>query len=227
MIQEKIREVLEKVEKAALRSGRKPSEVTLVLVTKNVPPLRIREAFEAGAREFGENRLQELLQKKPELDPAIRWHFVGRLQTNKVKSLVGEVGLLHSLDRLELLEEIQKQAEKKDLKMDSLIQINTTGEATKAGFAPEKTEAAVEAIRRFPRIQLRGLMTIGPLQGDEGSIRKSFARLRELRDGLHRQFPDAGIRELSMGMSSDFEWAVEEGATLVRIGTAVFGERKP
>jgi len=138
---------------------------------------------------------------------------------------VGEVTLLHSLDRLELAEEIQKQAERRDLKMDTLIEVNTTLEATKAGFAPEKTEAAVETIRRFPRIQLRGLMTIGPLEGDERSVRNSFAKLRELRDRLNRQFPKLGMRELSMGMSSDFEWAIEEGATLLRIGTAVFGER--
>ncbi len=110
--------------------------------------------------------------------------------------------------------------------MDSLIQVNTTLEATKAGFAPEKTEEAVEAIRRFPRIQLRGLMTIGPFAGDERLVRKSFEKLRELRERLNRQFPDLGMKELSMGMSSDFEWAIEEGATIVRIGTAVFGEEK-
>lgn len=198
-----------------------------MLVTKTVPIERIREAFELGERDFGENRVQELVQKKPELGPEIRWHFQGHLQTNKVKSLVGEVALLHSLDRLALAEEIQKQAEKRNAVVEALIQVNVTGEATKSGFHPDEVEEAVGKIARFSQIKLRGLMTIGPLNGDERSIRAGFEKLRILRDRLNRNFPQGGkIHELSMGMSSDFEAAIEEGATLVRIGTAVFGERK-
>lgn len=199
--------------------------MTLVLVTKKVPEDRIQEAFHAGARDFGENRVQELLQKKPRLGPGIRWHFVGHLQTNKVKSLVGETALVHSLDRMELASEIQKQAGKKGVMVPTLIQVNTTGEAAKSGFSPEKVEEAVGIIRQFPGIQIHGLMTIGPREGGERRIRESFQSLRLLRDRLRKNFPAGEMKELSMGMSSDFEMAIEEGATIVRIGTAVFGEK--
>lgn len=202
-----------------------------MLVTKNVPVERIREVLEAGPRDFGENRVQELLQKKPQLPGDLRWHFVGHLQTNKVKSLLGEIVLLHSLDRIALAEEIEKQAERRDREVAVLIQVNTSGEITKSGFAPEQAEGAVEAISRLKRIRICGLMTIGPFTEDEQVIRRSFERLRNLRDALKKQFPAliAGTGgepfHLSMGMSSDFEIAIEEGATIVRIGTAVFGER--
>lgn len=197
-----------------------------MLVTKTVGVDRIREAFEAGARDFGENRVQELRAKKPGLPPEIRWHFQGRLQTNKVKSLLGEVMLLHSLDRMELAQEIQKQAEKKNLNMDVLLQVNTTQEATKAGFSPVEMEAVMEKLKSFDRLRIRGLMTIGPLTKDEKLVRASFQKLRILGDRLQRIFPTPSPFHLSMGMSSDFETAIEEGATMVRIGTAVFGDRE-
>lgn len=195
-------------------------------MTKTVPVEAIREAFELGCRDFGENRVQELLQKKPGLPAEIRWHFQGRLQTNKVKALVGETALLHSLDRMELAEEIQKQAEKRNITVETLLQVNASGEATKAGFAPEAAEQAVAELEKYPRIRLRGLMTIGPLTEDEARVRKSFERLRRLREELSGKFSVEGLQELSMGMSSDYEWAIEEGATILRIGTAVFGERE-
>lgn len=196
-------------------------------MTKTVPPDKLREAFGAGVLDFGENRVQELLGKKSELPPEIRWHFVGHLQTNKVKFLLGEVVLLHSLDRIELAQEIQKQAEKKKISVEALVQVNTTGEASKSGFPPGEVDEAIEQISKFSQIKLRGLMTIGPWGGDECSIRASFEKLRILRDRLNRNSSAGGrIRELSMGMSSDFEMAIEEGATLLRIGTAVFGERQ-
>lgn len=195
-------------------------------MTKNVPVERIQEAFRSGARDFGENRVQELLQKKSCLPPEIRWHFIGHLQTNKVKSVLGETVLLHSLDRISLAEAVQKEAERKNLQVEALIQVNTTGEATKSGFQPGETEAAFRRIREFNRISVRGFMTIGPLVGEERLIRECFQKLRGLRD---RFSPFSGRGEncdLSMGMSSDFEIAIEEGATIVRIGTAVFEERK-
>lgn len=208
-----------------------------MLVTKTVSVERIREAFEAGHRDFGENRVQELLEKKPQLPAEIRWHFIGHLQTNKVKSLLNGSGgasfLVHSLDRIPLAEEIEKQAEKKGIEVDALLEVNTSGEATKSGFSPEEFPAALEKIKALNRIRVRGLMTIAPLTEEEQKIRSSFRTLRELRDRL---FPNssAGRRigegeaplELSMGMSSDFEIAIEEGATIVRIGSAVFGERE-
>lgn len=196
-----------------------------MLVTKSVPPEAIREAFEAGECDFGENRVQEFLGKKSGLPSGIRWHFQGGLQTNKVKSLLGEIALLHSLDRLELAEEIEKQGGKRGLAVEALVQVNTSGEATKLGFSPEETPEAVGRLKNFSRIKLRGLMTIGPFTDDEAKVRSGFRKLRELRDGLKRQFPEIDWAHLSMGMSSDFEIAIEEGATIVRIGTAVFGER--
>lgn len=200
--------------------------MTLVLVTKQVPAERIREAYEMGARDFGENRVQELLKKKSDLPADIRWHFQGRLQTNKVKSLLGEITLLHSLDRRELAEEIEKQAERKNLMVEALLEVNTSGEATKAGFQPEEMESVIAQLKGCRRITPQGLMTIGPFTTETEKIRTSFRRLRSLRDQLARQVSGGGFGELSMGMSSDFELAIEEGATLVRIGTAVFGERK-
>ena len=200
-----------------------------MLVTKTVPIEGIREAFELGVRDFGENRVQEFLAKLPELGSEIKWHFLGHLQTNKVKSIVGEVALVHSLDRLSLAEEIQKQAQKRNVTMDVLIQVNTTGNVKQSGFAPEKVEDVVGVIHESPllnRIRIRGLMTIGPFTTDERAARESFQKLRNLREKLNQRFPQEAIHELSMGMSSDFEAAIEEGATLVRIGTAVFGERK-
>lgn len=224
-IQEKLQRVQARIKAAAARRGRAASEVKLVLVTKNVPAPQIREAFQAGAKDFGENRVQELRSKRPELDASIRWHFIGRLQTNKVKGLLEVSPLfIHSLDRMELAEEIQRQAEKIRLSVEALIQVNVTGEASKAGFEPVAVSGAVKEISKMNRIKLRGLMTIGP-QEDEKSIRKSFASLRQIQHQLNQQFPGLDLTELSMGMSSDFEWAIEEGATMVRIGTAIFGER--
>ncbi len=219
MIREKLREIREKIEKACGRAQRDPAEVRLVLITKNVSVDRIREAFDAGIRDFGENRVQELLEKKPRLPPEIRWHFVGSLQTNKVKDLLGEAVLLHSLDRTPLAHEIQKRAAQRNLTVAALLQVNIAGEATKSGFSPAEAEKAFGELREFSQIRIRGLMTIGPLTEDLKKVRESFRALRLLRDAL-------GLWELSMGMSSDFEIAVEEGATILRIGTAVFGERK-
>ena len=219
------------------------------MITKNISLEKIREAYEAGARDFGENRVQEFLAKvgarhaSPLLPSDIRWHLVGHLQTNKVRTLL-DVGadlvsarlsqgqpqglplLLHSLDRVPLAEEIEKQAEKKNRRVDALIQVNTSGEATKSGFAPDEAEAGIKEIEKMNRIKLRGLMTIGPLAEDEIRVRGCFRKLRNLRDELQKKFSCLDLTHLSMGMSSDFEIAVEEGATLVRIGTAVFGERK-
>lgn len=225
-LQRNIEEVRERIGKAVQKTGRRPEEVTLVLVTKTIAPNVIQEAFEAGFRDFGENRVQELLSKKPVLPKECRWHLIGHLQTNKVKSILGEVVSIQSLDRLALAEEVQKQAEKKNLQVGALVQVNTSGEATKSGFTPEEVESALEKIKSFDRIQVRGFMTIGPFTKEEQPIRECFQKLRSLRERLKARFSDMDLKDLSMGMSSDFEMAIEEGATIVRIGTAVFGERK-
>ena len=207
------------------RVRRDPKEVGLVLVTKEVELERIREAYELGVRDFGENRVQELLEKRDQLPQDIRWHFIGSLQMNKVKFLAENVFLIHSCDRIELAKEIQKQAEKNNRILEVLVQVNTSGEETKHGFSPEAIKGAVSEIIQLDRIKLRGLMTIGPNTEDKAKSRSAFRVLRFLRDELKNGFPNQDWRYLSMGMSSDFEIAVEEGANLLRIGTAVFGPR--
>ncbi|MBI1978316.1 MAG: YggS family pyridoxal phosphate-dependent enzyme [Candidatus Omnitrophica bacterium] len=220
-----LRDVKERIGRACQRVGRNPEEVLLILVTKGVEPKRIREAYEFGMRHFGENRVQEFIEKKQHLPSDIRWHFIGSLQANKVKFLIGQVVLIHSCDRLDLAQEIQKQAQKHNRAVEVLLQVNTSQEQTKHGFSPDKVEEGVSEISAFDRIRIRGLMTIGPNTAEESQIRGSFRALRLLRDDLKFKFPDVDWRYLSMGMSSDFEIAIEEGANLLRIGTAVFGPR--
>ncbi len=206
---------------------RNPSEVQLILVTKNVSVERIKEAYDAGARDFGENRAQELLNKIPQLPSDICWHFIGHLQSNKAKSVAGKVSWLHSLDRWELAREIQKQAQKKNVTMDTLLQVNTSGETTQSGVRPDEVRELFQKMISLDRLHPQGFMTIGPLTEDENKIRASFKKLKDLRDELQTEFPQANLSHLSMGMSSDFEIALEEGATMIRVGTAVFGERNP
>lgn len=215
MLEENIRKV-----RASL-----PSHVTLVAVSKTVEAARIEEAFRAGQKVFGENRVQELLEKKKVLKEAIEWHLIGSLQTNKVKQIVGEVALIHSLDRAELAQEIEKQAEKKNLTVDCLIQVKSTDEETKQGMEPEKVPAFLETLQKG-RIRVRGFMTIGPLSGDKEKIRKSFSLVKMLQIDMKKRFPQMDLSVLSMGMSGDYETAIEQGSTMVRIGTAIFGARK-
>ena len=226
MIAERLEEIKSRIRHASGRSKRNPSEIEWVLVTKEVEPSRIKEAYDLGVRDFGENKVQELLSKRPVLAPDIRWHFIGHLQTNKVKFLVGEVVLIHSLDRMELAQAIQKEAEKNSKTQSVLIQVNASGENTKFGFKPEGVEEAVsQMLVSCDRLCLLGLMTIGPNTSDQVKVRASFHQLYELRENLKRRFTQCNWRYLSMGMSADFEIAVEEGANLLRLGTAVFGPR--
>ena len=219
-----IERVYEEIGAACARAGRQPREVTLVAISKTVSAAAIREAHAAGIRHVGENRVQEILTKTAELaDLDLTWHMVGSLQTNKVRALRPHLGLLHSLDRLALVEEIERVSAPAPL--PALVQVNTTSETTKSGVEPEQLDALVDAIRRHPAIALRGLMTIGPTGGDESGIRRAFVRLRELRERMRRLHPDLPWTDLSMGMSGDFALAVEEGATLVRIGSLIFGSR--
>lgn len=200
----------------ALRA-RVPAGVTLVAVSKTHPAEAIREAYAAGQRDFGENYAQEWRDKADALaDLAdLRWHFVGGLQTNKVKLLAGRVHLVHAVDREELARELSRRFGQKGAVARVLLEVNTGGEATKGGCAPADAPALAAAVRALPAVELRGLMCMPPPEDDP---RPHFRLLRELRDRL-------GLAELSMGMSGDWEIAVEEGATIVRIGTAIFGER--
>ena len=191
--------------------------VTLVAVSKTQPASAIREAYAAGQRDFGENYAQEWRAKADALAdcPELRWHFVGGLQTNKVKLIAGRVAYVHTVDRLELARELSRRLAAKDARTRVFLEVNVAGEATKEGCPPEQTPDLAEAVRALPALELVGLMCIPPVDADP---RPHFRRLRGLRDQL-------GLTELSMGMSADWREAVEEGATFVRIGTAIFGER--
>ena len=222
---EKIRRLEESIRAAAAAAGRAPESVNYLLVSKTVPAERVLEAFHAGVREFGENRVQELIEKKRQMPTGLKWHMIGHLQTNKVRQVAGETELIHSLDRLELAKEIDRQAGLKKIpKIQCLIQVNSSGEKTKSGLPPSEVMGFAESVKGL-RIQLRGLMTIGPLTDDESKIRAAFRLTSELYRKMAGKFPAADWNILSMGMSGDYKIAVEEGATLLRIGSAVFGER--
>ena len=206
---------------AALRSGRTPGEVTLVAVTKGFPISVVESALAVGIRHIGENRVQEAGTKIPPLRDRATWHLVGHLQRNKVRKALGLFDVIQSLDSHRLAEELQKRAEQADRTVDVLVEVNTSGEATKFGVAPGELYAVLDGVQTLSRLKLRGLMTVGPLVRDPEEARPAFRLLRELAEGYDR----APLRELSMGMSGDFEVAVEEGATTVRIGSALFGPR--
>lgn len=225
MIRNRLQAVLGRIEAACTRSGRSAKEIELVLVSKQVDAGLIQEAYQTGIRDFGENRVQEWLAKRETLPRDIRWHMIGHLQTNKAKHVVGGVALIHSCDRLDLALELQKQAEKKGLTVQALVQVNTSGEETKYGLSPAEVKKTVSEMCRFDRVKLGGLMTIGPFTSEESEIRKSFRTLREIRAELQNDFPSVDWHYLSMGMTNDFELAIEEGANCLRLGTAVFGAR--
>ena len=225
-IRENILRLENSIRAAALAAGRRPEEIGFLLVTKTVPAEKIKEGVQAGAADFGENRVQELLAKKKLLAPGLRWHMIGHLQTNKVRQILGEVVLIHSLDRPELAAEIGRAARAKKIPaVDCLVQVNSTGEETKFGLAPEDAEDFVASLPADSPIRVKGLMTIGPLTAAEGEIRKAFRLLKRMQEQFQKRFPEKSWDVLSMGMSGDYRIAIEEGATLLRIGRAVFGER--
>lgn len=224
-VTESLARLREEIAAACAAAERDPAEITLVAVSKTHPAEAVREAHAAGIRHFAENRAQEFLAKAPLLaDLDISWHMVGSLQTNKVKLLLPRIALLHSLDRAELAQAVARHAPE-GFRLPTLIQVNTTGEDTKSGVAPTGVEALVESIRCVPGIELRGFMTIGPLDGTPVENRRAFALLRTLRDRQAARHPDLDLGYLSMGMSDDFPEAILEGATHLRIGSRIFGER--
>lgn len=227
MIPERIEEIRKKIARACLKAGRDPSEVILLAVSKTFPGGLVREVLEADVHDIGENYIQELLRKRNELpDPRIRWHFIGHLQSNKVRSIAGWIHLIHSVDSVKLAAEIDRQARNAGRVIDVLLEVNTTGEKSKFGIQPEETTAMVREMGNLSNISLGGLMTIGPFLPDPEGSRPMFARLRDLRDEV-RKLPQSNVsmKHLSMGMTGDFEVAIEEGATVIRIGTAIFGPR--
>lgn len=225
-LETRIDEIRKRIEAAAVRSGRRAGDVKLVAVTKQVEPEVIARAAEYGIRAFGENYAQELRLKQEIVNRAVsenvEWHFIGRLQRNKVKYLVGSVALIHSLDSISAAGEIDRRARADGMKMPVLVEVNTGGE-TKGGVEPEALDAFLDELSEMPGLDVRGLMTMPPYFDDPEDARPYFAKLRGLRDALSSKYP--GLKELSMGMSGDFEAALEEGATIVRIGSAIFGSR--
>jgi hypothetical protein len=217
-IEQNLQKIQKRIKTACEKAGRSPDEVTLVAVSKTVGADVIEAAFNAGLRHFGESRVQEAASKIEQIQrfkPDIVWHMVGHLQTNKAKTAASIFDIIHSVDSLKLAETLNDSSRKK---LRVLIQVNVADEATKSGFALTEVNEAVRQIARLPNLEIEGLMTIAPLVSDTEEVRPVFRQLRQLRDAL-------GLRHLSMGMTDDFEVAIEEGATLVRIGRAIFGER--
>lgn len=218
--------IREKIAAAARRAGRDAATVRLVAVSKTVGLEQLQEALAAGQSCFGENYLQEARAKIVALGPGVEWHFIGHLQSNKAKVVVSLFHLIHSVDRLSLAAALEAAAAQLGKVQEVLVQVNLAGEASKSGVSPAALPALLEAIRAMPHLKVVGLMTMPPWFPDPEAVRPYFRALRELRDRLTSREPaPAALSELSMGMSGDFEVAVEEGATLVRLGTAVFGPR--
>ncbi|HML78619.1 YggS family pyridoxal phosphate-dependent enzyme [Geobacter sulfurreducens] len=225
-IADNLTHILAKIVAAARRAGRDPAAVRLVAVSKTIPAEAVEEAARAGQRLFGENYVQEFTAKAREVREPVEWHFIGHLQSNKVKYLAGLVTCIHSVDRLSLAEEINRQWAKLDAVCDILVQVNIAGEETKSGTSAAELTDLVAAMATLPHVRVRGLMTMPPFFDDPEEARPYFRELRRLADAVAAEsIPGISMTELSMGMSGDFEAAVEEGATLVRIGTALFGER--
>lgn len=214
---EKAAAVRERVARACERAGRRPEEVTIIAVTKYVGVEETRALIKAGVEHLGENRIQQAKPKLAAIRDPVTWHFIGSLQTNKVKDVLPHFQWIHSLDRMSLAKELQKQAEKTDRTVSCLVQVNISGEQTKSGFAPGQVAPFLQEIAGMNRVRVHGLMTMAPAAENPEEVRYVFRGLRELRDSLLPDYPD--LQHLSMGMSGDFEVAVEEGATMVRIGS--------
>jgi len=226
-VAENLEAVKERVAAACQRAGRSPDEVAVVAVSKTFPATLVAEACRAGLTDIGENRVQEAADKIPQVEALgshPRWHLVGHLQTNKVKTALGLFDIIHSVDSLRLAEAISRQTDIQSGRRPGpapvLLEVNVGGEASKFGFTPAEAGRAVEQMERLPGLSVQGLMTVAPLSADPEEVRPVFRELRHLRDAL-------GLRHLSMGMTDDFEVAIEEGATMVRIGRAIFGPREP
>src|SRR5213082_3420898 len=225
LIAENLERVREQIAQAAAKVGRAVDEIELVAISKTHDAAKVREAIEAGQTLFGESRVQEARAKIPELPSNLRWHFVGHLKKNKIRHALPLFELTHSVDSLALAEDINRIAEKDGLHPRVLLEVNVAGEGSKFGFQPDKLRAEMESLLALPRLSILGLMTIPPLAEEAEASRKYFVELRELRDRLQTEF-HVDLGQLSMGMTNDFPIAVEEGATLVRVGTAIFGERR-
>src|SRR5437667_3859185 len=224
-IQKHLERVRAQIAEAAEKSGRQPADVELVAITKTHDAERVREAHEAGQEVFGESRVQEARAKIPELPSNLRWHFVGHLQKNKIRYALPLFELFHGVDSLALAQEMNRIAADEGMHPRVLLEVNVAGEGSKFGFLPDKLREQMEELLALQRLSILGLMTIPPLADEAEASRRYFVQLRELRECLQTEF-HVDLPQLSMGMTQDFPIAVEEGATLVRVGTAIFGERR-
>ncbi len=226
MLQDNLIQVEQNIEEACRRAGRDRSEVTLIAVSKTKPVDTLQEAYVLGVRVFGENKVQEMADKYEVLPKDIRWHLIGHLQRNKVKYIIDKAVLIHSVDSLRLAQTIEKEAEKHNLTAHILIEVNVAKEESKFGIFPEDLEALVDEIAKLPHIQVDGLMTIAPFVPDPEENRPVFRELRKLSvDISAKKVDNVNMSVLSMGMTNDYQVAIEEGATMVRVGTGIFGAR--
>ncbi len=226
MVTENIKAVQEKITAACARAGRDPREVTLIAVSKTKPESMIEEAYATGQRDFGENKVQEICRKRELLPEDIRWHMIGHLQRNKVRQVLGKACLIHSVDSLRLAETISQEAVKQGLQADILVEVNVAQEESKFGVNTEETIALVENIAALENIHVHGLMTIAPFVEDPEENREIFRKLKQLSVDIEaKNINNVNMSVLSMGMTNDYEVAIEEGATMVRVGTGIFGER--
>lgn len=218
--------VLENIKKACERSGRNPEDVTLISVTKTHGAELINEAIDAGAKDIGENKAQELCNKYDDVKP-VRWHFIGHLQTNKVKTIIDKVAMIHSVDSEKLAAEIDKRAKASGVVMDILVEINIGMEDSKSGATEEEARDLIKKIRdEYQNLRVRGLMCVPPITDNPENSRRYFRRLKDIFESIKELSEDENFDTLSMGMSGDYEVAIEEGATVVRVGTAIFGARE-
>ena len=226
MIQTNLKQVEENILTACKNAGRDRSEVTLIAVSKTKPVSLLQEVYEAGIREFGENKVQEMCEKYECMEKDIHWHMIGHLQTNKVKYLIGKTKLIHSVDSYKLACEIEKQAAKHNCDVDILIEVNAANEETKFGLALEEVTNLVREVAKLPHVHIQGLMTVAPYVVDSEENRALFRNIKQLSVDIDNQNIDnVNMEILSMGMSGDYMVAIEEGATMVRVGTSIFGER--
>ena len=224
MITENVHIVKEKIAEICKNSGRNPGEITLIAVSKTNPISAIEEAVSAGITDLGENKAQELRDKSKLIEGDFNWHFIGHLQTNKVKYVIRAAEYIHSVDSVKLAEEINRKAEALDKVQKILIEVNTSGEESKYGIQDfDSLESLIEKCETLSNIEVKGLMTMAPFTSDEDVIRKCFINLREMKEKLNNRWDN--ITELSMGMTNDYKIAIEEGSTMLRIGTAIFGQR--
>ncbi len=227
MIDEKLKQVQTNIARACSISGRDPGEVTLIAVSKTKPVSTLQEAYDCGVRVFGENKVQEIQEKYPSLPADIQWHMIGHLQRNKVKYIIDKVCMIHSVDSLRLAETIEQEAAKHQLVMPILLEVNVAQEDTKFGLACEEVLPLVEQVRELPHVKVSGLMTIAPFVSDPEQNRGIFRELKKLSvDITEKNYNNISMNVLSMGMTNDYEVAVQEGATMVRVGTGIFGERQ-